>query len=76
MAKYIKAIDDEAIDEGKAQAFVEKLTGRDSAFFWWKIDNEVTCGIDTVSEVTCGSCGEEYEANFAITSEFFRPKFK
>lgn len=75
MARYIKAIDGEAVDEGKAQNFVEKLTGRDSAYFWWRIDEEVKCGVDTLSEVTCPNCGEEYDVPFAITSEFFRPRF-
>lgn len=75
MAKYIKAIDGEAVDEGKAQAFVEKLQGRDSAYFWWKIDDVVKCGVDTTSEVTCPECGEEYDLPFQINSEFFRPKF-
>ena len=76
MARYIKAIDDKAVDEGAAQHFVETLTGRDSAYFWWKLDEEVKCGVDTTSEVVCPECGEEYEVPFAITSEFFRPKFK
>lgn len=75
MARYIKAVDGEAVDEGKAQNFVEKLTGRDSAYFWWRIDEEVKCGVDTLSEVTCPNCGEIYEVPFQITSEFFRPRF-
>lgn len=75
MAKYIKAIDGEAVDEGRAQAFVEKLQGRDSAFFWYKIDDAVKCGVDTTSEVTCPECGEEFDLPFQINSEFFRPKF-
>lgn len=76
MARYIRAIDGEAVDEGKAQNFVEKLTGGDSAYFWWKIDEEVKCGVDTLSEVVCPNCGEEYDVPFAITSEFFRPRFR
>lgn len=75
MARYIKMIDGEEVDEGKSQSFVEKLTGRDAAYFWWSIDEAVKCGLDTTSEVVCGSCGEEYELPFTINSEFFRPKF-
>lgn len=75
MARYIKAVDGEAVDDGKAQAFVEKLQGRDSAYFFWQLDELVKCGVDTVTEVTCPECGEEYDLPFQINSEFFRPKF-
>lgn len=76
MAKYIKKIDDEEVDDGQAQAFVEKLTGYDSAYFWSKIDDLVQCGLETSVEVTCSSCNEEYDLGVGITSEFFRPKFR
>ena len=75
MAKYIRKIDDEDVDEGQAQAFVEKLTGRDSAYFWWKLDETVKCGIDTTTEVICPNCNEEFDFSYGISSEFFRPKF-
>lgn len=75
MSKYIKQIDGEDIDEGKAQSFVEKLSGRDSAFFWWTLDSKVKCGLDTTTTVTCSGCGEEFDLPFIISSEFFRPKF-
>lgn len=75
MAKYIRKIDDEDVDEGQAQAFVEKLSGRDSAYFWWKLDESVKCGIETMTEVVCPSCNEEFDLSYGISSEFFRPKF-
>lgn len=76
MAKYIKQIDGEDVDEGQAQAFVEKLVGYDTAYFWDKLDEMIKCGIDNVTEVTCGNCGEDYDLVCRISSEFFRPKFR
>ena len=71
----ISAIDNEDVDEGQAQSFVEKLTGRDSAYFWWKLDEAVRCGLDTTTEVTCPNCNEDFDFSYGISSEFFRPKF-
>ena len=76
MARYIKAIDGKEVDAIQAQSFVEKLTGYDSAKFWNDLDKLVKCGIDTVADVTCGACNENYELEYGISSEFFRPKFE
>ena len=76
MAKHIMKIDGEEVDEGKAQQFCETLLGYDSAYFWAMIDEAVNCGVDTEIEHTCVNCGEDYNVEFQMSSEFFRPKFK
>lgn len=75
MAKYIVAINDEEIDQPKAQEYVTNLVGKDSAYFFWKLNQVADYGVDTSSLVTCKDCGEDFELPFEITSEFFRPKF-
>lgn len=76
MAKYIQKIDDKEVDSIQAQSFVEKLPGKDSAYFWWKLDELVKCGIDPIANVQCNNCGEEFDLSYGISSEFFRPKFE
>lgn len=75
MSKYIKQIDGEDVNDAQAQKFVESMTGKDSAFFWWTIDNSIKCGVETSIPVRCTNCGEEFDLEFTINSEFFRPKF-
>lgn len=74
MAKHIVSINGEEVDEGSAQGYVEKMHARDSAYFWYKLD-EVLIGYDTTIEVTCGKCHSDIEFNMPITGEFFRPRF-
>ena len=76
MSRYIVTINGEQTNDGAAQQYVEHLSGRDSAYFWWLLNDSVECGLDTTEEVTCPSCGEDYDLEFQINSEFFRPKFK
>lgn len=75
MAKHITQINGEDIEFGEAQKYVQDMHGRDSAYFWFKL-NEVLLGYDTSIEVECDSCGGEIEDVMPITSEFFRPKFR
>lgn len=74
MAKHIVAINGEEYDEGSAQGYVEKMHARDSAYFWYKLD-EIQVGYDTTVEVVCSKCKTEIEFTMPITGEFFRPRF-
>lgn len=75
MAKYIVKLNGEDIDQVKAQEYVGNLVGKDSAYFFWKINKIANFGVDTTSTVVCKDCGEEFDLPFEINSEFFRPKF-
>lgn len=76
IAKCITAIDGEEVDLFKAAKFVKELTGKDSAYFFWYTDKHYDCGLDTVSFENCLSCGEEFDLDFSINREFFRPRFE
>lgn len=73
MAYYIQTIDDAEVSKQEAQGFVESLIGRDSAFFWKEV-NGIKMGYDTMITHTCSFCGEEFDFDMPITSEFFRPR--
>lgn len=75
IAKQIVSINDEEIDQVKAQEYVGNLVGKDSAYFFWKLGEIANFGVETTTTVTCKDCGEDFELPFRITSEFFRPKF-
>lgn len=75
MAKHILTVNGEDYTEGKAQGYVNEMHARDSAFFWYVID-EVKIGMDTLVEEECSSCGNELEFDLPINREFFRPSFK
>ncbi len=75
MAKHIVSINGEEVDEGSAQGYVEKMHARDSAYFWFKLD-EVRIGYDTTIETTCPNCRNDIEFEMPINKEFFRPKFR
>ncbi len=55
----------------KIQGFMERLHSRDSAAIRdWLTQH--TPGIDTVVEMTCADCNNEYKAMLPITESFFR----
>lgn len=74
MAKHIVTIDGEEVNDGQAQRFVQDLHGKDSAYFWWKI-NDIKIGYDTEVEHTCSNCGTDFDITMPISGEFFRPTF-
>ena len=74
MARHIVTIDGEEVSDGEAQKFVQNMHGKDSAYFWWKI-NDVKIGYDTEVEHTCSNCGADFEITMPISGEFFRPTF-
>ena len=73
-AKHIMTINDKPVNDSEAQQYVQNMHGKDSAFFWWKI-NEKQIGYDTSIEHRCSNCGNEFESTLPINSEFFRPTF-
>lgn len=73
-ARHIMTINDKPVNDSEAQAYVQNMHGKDSAFFWWKI-NEKQIGYDTSIEHRCSNCGNEFESTLPINSEFFRPTF-
>lgn len=72
MAKYIIAVNGEAVDFNTAREYVENMVSMDSAKFW-SVLNKIEIGTDTTANVICTSCGEEFDFIMPITSEFFRP---
>lgn len=74
MARYIQTVNDESLSEPEKQGYVEKLHGRDSAYFWHRI-NKIKLGYDTNVQEECKGCGEEIEFGLPMTVEFFRPRF-
>lgn len=75
MAKHIVTINGEEVDNGTAQGYVENMHARDSAYFWFCLD-EIKIGYDTTVEVICPECRREIESELPITKEFFRPSFR
>lgn len=72
MAKYITAVNGEAIDFNDAKEYVESMMSMDTAKFW-SVLNNIKVGLDTTVTETCAGCGEEFDFGMPITSEFFRP---
>ena len=72
MAKFIQTINGESVKFTEARDYVEEMPSLDSAKFWTVI-NKIDIGVDTRSEVLCHSCGEEFDFDMPINSEFFRP---
>lgn len=72
MAKFIQTINGESVKFTEARDYVEDMPSLDSAKFWTVI-NKIDIGVDTRSEVLCHSCGEEFDFDMPINSEFFRP---
>lgn len=78
MATYIVSINgDEKVPDVKKQEFIEGLHGKDSAYFWHKI-NSIKVGYDTTIYDTCKNprCNADIEFAMPMTVEFFRPRFK
>ena len=72
MAKFIQSINGKPVKFTDARDYVENMPSMDSAKFWTVV-NGIDVGIDTRSEVLCHSCGEEFDFDMPINSEFFRP---
>lgn len=75
LAKSIVSLNGNSIDFPEAQEYVQEMHARDSAYINYKLD-QIELGYDTEVEIeACGQCGEAYEVNLPMTSEFFRPSF-
>ena len=74
MAKHIVSINGEDTDFVEAIDYVNNMHGKDSAYFWYKLNN-VKFGYDNTVQVTCDQCGQDVEVPLPINEEFFRPKF-
>ena len=74
MAKQIVTINGEEMNDGQTQRYVQEMHGRDSAYFWWKM-NSIKIGYDTDIEHTCSNCGTDFDIAMPISAEFFRPTF-
>lgn len=72
--KSIVSIDGSAPKVGEREALLRSLKGRDIAYMDYLI-NQIQFGYSSTINVTCSGCKEEYEVPFALTSEFFRPRF-
>lgn len=72
MAKYINKINGEPVDFINARAYVDEMNSYDSARFWTVL-NKIVVGVDTRANVVCSGCGEDFDFNMPVTSEFFRP---
>jgi hypothetical protein len=72
MARYITAINGEAVDFNDAREYVDNMRSKDSMKMWSDL-NKIRVGIDTTTTVSCLGCGEEFDFPMPITSEFFRP---
>lgn len=59
-------------DSYKIRAFIEKMHAQDTATIreWMK---DKTPGIDSSIEITCPECGNDFQVELPITSDFFRP---
>lgn len=75
MAMHIVSINGKEVDNGTAQGYVENMHARDSAYFWFCLD-EIKIGYDTTIEVMCPDCRRDIEFEMPITREFFRPSFR
>ena len=73
-ARHIMTINGNPVTDPEAQNYVQNMHGKDSAYFWWKI-NEKQIGYDTSIEHRCSNCGNEFESTLPINAEFFRPTF-
>lgn len=74
MARHIKSINGKEVDNGSAQGYVEEMHAKDSAYFWYCLD-EIQIGYDTTVEVVCPGCRQDIEFAMPMTKEFFRPTF-
>lgn len=75
MAKMIASINDEEMEFGEIQKYIENMHSKDSAYLWNELD-DIKLGYDSVLTVTCPKCGEEFEFLLPMNREFFRPKFR
>lgn len=75
MAKYIVAINDKPVDFIDARSYVENMLSMDSAKMQ-SVIGSIIVGVDTTVDHECTTCGEYYDFQMPITSEFFRPTIK
>ena len=63
-----------AVDESEnfSEKFFETLPGADSQYYRREID-AVTCGVDTIVELECPECDNEFEVQLPISENFFFP---
>lgn len=77
MKKYIHSINGEEVSDPEAELYINKgLHGKDSAYFWSKI-NGIELGYDTTIRRKCINhrCKKMNEFAMPLTPEFFRPSF-
>lgn len=72
LARYIVKINDEEVDFIKARDYVEKMPSLDTAKIRTVL-RKIDFGLDTMATVTCRTCGDEFDFDMPMTSEFFRP---
>lgn len=59
-------------NENFSEKFFETLPGADSQYYRREIDG-VTCGVDTIVEVECPECDNEFDVQLPISESFFFP---
>lgn len=75
LARMIVSINGNSeLEENQILTFINKLQSYDSLYIRDAVDELVDCGVDSVFNVECPSCGEEFDLAFTINSEFFRPR--
>lgn len=73
-SRQIVSINGNDVNPLEAEKYVRKMVGRDSGFIKYTLDN-FKLGYDSSISIICDSCGEEFDEEVAMTSEFFRPRF-
>lgn len=76
LAARIKAINNEELVSIGLEKYVEQMNSLDSQYFQQAYEHfSGTSGMSMLSTETCSSCGNSFDFNLPITSEFFRPTF-
>lgn len=75
LAMMIKIVNGVPITKEDCQAYVENLSGGDSAYIHGYLES-ILVGYDTMIERECRYCGAQIEFDMPITREFFRPRFR
>jgi len=61
----------EGVDEALKSMFLEQLTAYDASLLKEAVSEDYF-GIETTLQLTCDTCGEDFEAEFPINENFFR----
>lgn len=72
--KAIVSINGEAPKVGEAHKLLNSLKAKDVAYLDY-LRNKYDFGYQDSVTVECKSCGKMFDADFEMTSEFFRPRF-